>query len=108
MLPGCAAEEGDTVSGFGLSNSDKPRKTDEYPLGRSPRGEGQAGMAVRGQLPSGLGLSNSDKARRTDEHPPGRSPCGEGRTGITVVPLVFTDNVVCVTSCPIAALLDVS
>ena len=68
------------MPGFGLSNSDKHRKTDEHPLGRSPRGEGLAGMAVLEQLPSGLGLSNSDKARRTDECPPGRSPYGEDRT----------------------------
>ena len=68
------------MPGFGLSNSDKHRKTDEHPLGRSPRGEGLAGMAVLEQLPSGLGLSNSDKARRTDERPPGCSPYGEDRT----------------------------
>ena len=95
------------VPGFGLSSSNKPRKTDEHPPGCSPRGESLTGIAVIGRVPSGLDLSDSDKARRTDELPPGRSPCGEDRTGMTVTPLVLTDNVVCVTSCPVATLLDV-
>ena len=72
----------ESIPGFGLSDSDKPRKTDEHPPGCSPIGESLTGNAVLGQVPSGLDLSDSDKARRTDEHPPGRSPCGEGRTGI--------------------------
>ena len=94
------------VPGFGLSSSDKPRKTDEHPPGCSPIGESLTGIAVIGQVPSGLDLSDSDKARRTDEHPPGRSPCGEGRTGI--VSLVFTENAVFVRTCPLAELLVVS